>query len=339
MSCSYDLDQFTEDEIEAGVPYLFYGGDGWGCDEGEISQEGYDYKSDHYFQQYRDDRLEEKGLALRKYLSKKISGVSDFDVLKEQMVKGLLMHDFDSMCINYSESERLPRSYVQVVKYSNSPFPIVGMAIDRLTKSGAYQHKDIEENVREVLSLSCYDGVYGQVSEIQKYIHQTVDLADGKGAHKHISPKIMREFLSAIRLSIWKYRLTHINVFQIGVTIKNYKNIYKEEMSKNEENKTLIGDKRYIKHWKARHTLPIFFFSHLDWEEINDFLLKDFSSKQSFFDGISFKSFELTDHASKMMEVVSKIYEDSVRKQLESDTNFFLQERFRTNIFKAITNT
>ncbi len=219
---------------------------------------------------YDDDRKQEKEAkdpaeareASRfKEGAKIVAGLSYNKQIKLELIHQVYKEGMDSAIRRYMKKEALPMDYYPILKSQK--------CIDNLINGLLYKICHIDINLalyQQIANLSCTArrnpnslSPYDRVTQIQQFIHYTVDQYIGDGAACLIPVIPMKNTLSAARL--------HLNIFDIinnPLVHTMYLNELATFQSKLEYDNPrplkMPQVKRYYPRWRVRHLRPLSYF-------------------------------------------------------------------------------
>ncbi|MDT8399675.1 MAG: hypothetical protein RQ899_13785 [Pseudomonadales bacterium] len=153
--------------------------------------------------------------------AKKISHLEYNYQARNKLVKLLFQDELAYSISAYANEEKLSCEYLQIVKNDNCLNVMLKGFLNKACKIDLSKSLvlEIDSLVDKVHINEDVDIVYNRVSEIQGFIHDTVDRAYGTGTQLNLPTTLVKSLLSATRLhlNIWDIKYQHSSdLFKIG---------------------------------------------------------------------------------------------------------------------------
>ncbi|MEA2019432.1 MAG: hypothetical protein U9N59_13420 [Campylobacterota bacterium] len=167
----------------------------------------------------------------------------------------------DAMIQEYSKQEKIRNSLMSIIHEDKFIYIVLkGLLFKNLRLAMTNDlYIQIENISNEVLNNTKLDIVYDRVGMLQKFIHDTVQIQQGKNSHLKLDKNLMKDILSSFRLYLNMYDLRE-------EALENIMIIYNKTLTRIEAefNSPSSGDimpyKKFIPHWKALKMKPLFKF-------------------------------------------------------------------------------
>lgn len=254
---SWDNNGLTSLERAAGVGRLLRGGSQCHCGQWEC---------DLYHAHEPDERKKKIGNSEKfKAAAKLVSGLNSNREIKLALIHKIYYDSLQSAIVRYMTKEKLPGYYSAILKSSE--------CIDKLVKGILYKVCKIEPNNALAdqisnLSSSLHKNAsrltaYDRVTNVQRFIHCTVDKHFGVGAALSIPVVPMKNALCAARL--------HFNISDITDRPPSYieyidivSNASLQIEYDDPRPSTALSGKRSWPRWRVRHLRPISYYFRKD---------------------------------------------------------------------------
>jgi hypothetical protein len=240
--------------------YIGYDDDPW--DEYQLKQAREDDKKNSEMKAKERDEFTKLE---RDEFTKLIAGLNSKEQIQNKIIKKLFNDSLDYMIYRYAKKEALPLEHVKIVQQQNCLAILIKGFLKKV--GGFVLNSEIVDEITGFIEVTYMNNdleiVYDRVAKIQKFIHEKIDKKHGKGAHRNLPIKHIRNLLSASRL--------HLNIFDIKYMDINSLS-YLIDKSRETSNIVMINPtkialpkgKKYIKNWRVRHMKSLLYYNKRD---------------------------------------------------------------------------